>query len=81
MFDAHSADDEWVDVDDGREVRWKPLCPHCFNALTRMVQLYDAAVGVPASCKTFVEVSGALHDDPMTQQEKDALTAWVNARR
>ena len=62
LFDAHSADDEWVDVDDGRE-------------------LYDAAVGVPASCKTFVEVSGALHDDPMTQQEKDALTAWVNARR
>lgn len=37
LFDAHSADDEWVDVDDGREVRWKPLCPHCFNALTHMV--------------------------------------------
>lgn len=42
--------------------------------------LYDAATGVPASCKVFVETS-TLHDDPMTTAEKDALRNWVNARR
>lgn len=52
------------------------------GALARSVQLYDAATSVPtaSTCKAFVETT-TLHDDPMTQAEKDALTAWVNQRR
>ena len=47
-----------------------------------LLQLYDAATSVPtaSTCKVFVETT-TLHDDPMTQAEKDALTAWVNQRR
>lgn len=44
-------------------------------------ELYDAATNVPSSCKVFVEMPNSKHDDPMTQEEKDVLTSWINARR
>ena len=56
-----------------------PILCVCVRAV--QLQLYDEATNVPASCKVFVEMPDAKHDDPMTDAEKTQLTAWVNARR
>lgn len=55
----------------------------CARSLTLRLQhqVYADAAQVPADCKQWVQVATGLHDSPMTQTEKDAMTTWVAARR